>query len=441
MDQLNRQILQLALPSIVSNITVPLLGLVDQAIVGHLGAAAYIGAVAVGTMIFNVVYWIFGFLRMSTSGLTSQAWGSRDLSEIITILIRSLLLGQAVALSFLILQRPLYLLSVTLIGPSAHLQPLVESYFQIAVWGAPAVFGVYALTGWYVGMQNTRLPMVVSILQVTSNVILSLFFVFALGMKIEGVALGTMLSQWIGFLMMLIFWHHYYGRLLRYRRRLREIMRGEQLRRFFSVNRDIFLRTLFLVAVNLFFTSAGARQGDLILSVNALLMTFSTLFSYFMDGFANAAEALCGRYYGASQSSMASYRESIVLNRRLLSWGLGMAVLFSLLYFLGGHAILRFLTNNADVLRSSTPYLVWASLIPLTGFAAYIFDGIFIGITATRGMLVSSAIAALFFFIIYFVFESSLGNHALWLAFLCFLLFRGVIQYFWLRASKRSSTL
>ena len=434
MDQLNRQILKLALPSIVSNITVPLLGLVDQAIVGHLGAAAYIGAVAVGTMIFNVVYWIFGFLRMSTSGLTSQAWGSRNLSEIVNIFIRSLLLGEAVALFFLVLQRPLYLVAVALIGPSPQLQPLVEAYFRIGIWGAPAVFGVYALTGWYVGMQNTRLPMAVSIIQVSSNVILSLFFVFVLGMRIEGVAWGTMLSQWIGFLVMLFFWRKYYGRLARYRRPLGEVMRGEQLRRCCSVNRDIFLRTLFLVAVNLFFTSAGARQGDLVLSVNALLMTFSTLFSYFMDGFANAAEALCGHSYGASQTDVATRDRSRLLYRRLMLWGLGMAVVFSAVYFIGGKGLLRFLTNNVDVLGGAKPYLLWASLIPLSGFAAYIFDGIFIGITATRGMLVSSAIAALCFFIVFLIFQSSLGNHALWLAFLVFLLFRGIGQYFWLRA-------
>ena len=296
------------------------------------------------------------------------------------------------------------------------------------------MFGVYALTGWYVGMQNTRLPMAVSIIQVSSNVILSLFFVFGLGMRIEGVAWGTMLSQWIGFLVMLFFWRKYYGRLARYRRPLGEVMRGEQLRRFFSVNRDIFLRTLFLVAVNLFFTSAGARQGDLVLSVNALLMTFSTLFSYFMDGFANAAEALCGHSYGASQTDVATRDRSRLLYRRLMLWGLGMAVVFSAVYFIGGKGLLRFLTNNVDVLGGAKPYLLWASLIPLSGFAAYIFDGIFIGITATRGMLVSSAIAALCFFIVFLIFQSSLGNHALWLAFLVFLLFRGIGQYFWLRA-------
>ena len=163
-------------------------------------------------------------------------------------------------------------------------------------------------------------------------------------------------------------------------------------------------------------------------------MTFSTLFSYFMDGFANAAEALCGHSYGASQTDVATRDRSRLLYRRLMLWGLGMAVVFSAVYFIGGKGLLRFLTNNVDVLGGAKPYLLWASLIPLSGFAAYIFDGIFIGITATRGMLVSSAIAALCFFTVFLIFQSSLGNHALWLAFLVFLLFRGIGQYFWLRA-------
>lgn len=232
MESYNRQILKLAFPSIVSNITVPLLGLVDQTIVGHLGAAAYIGAVAVGTMIFNVIYWIFGFLRMSTSGLASQALGRRDLQDVITIFIRSLFLGLAIALFFLIFQSPVRWLAVTVISPSATLMPLVHTYYNIVIWGAPAVFSLYAMTGWYVGMQNTKLPMMVSIIQVVVNILLSLFFVFGLGMKIDGVALGTVLSQWVGFLMTMIFWFRSYRRLLRYRTSLRAVLKGSQLRKF-----------------------------------------------------------------------------------------------------------------------------------------------------------------------------------------------------------------
>ena len=434
MESYNRQILKLAFPSIVSNITVPLLGLVDQTIVGHLGAAAFIGAVAVGTMIFNVIYWIFGFLRMSTSGLASQALGRRDLQDVITIFIRSLFLGLAIALFFLIFQSPVRWLAVTVISPSATLMPLVHTYYNIVIWGAPAVFSLYAMTGWYVGMQNTKLPMMVSIIQVVANILLSLFFVFGLGMKIDGVALGTVLSQWVGFLMTMIFWFRSYRRLLRYRTSLRAVLKGAQLRKFFVVNRDIFLRTLFLVAVNLFFTAAGAREGDIILSVNALLMTFSTIFSYFMDGFAFAAEALCGRYKGAGNTTAF---HAVV--RALMVWGMLMTVIFSALYILGGQGFLSILTNNSDVLQAAARYRWWACLIPIAGFMAYIYDGIFIGITATRGMLISSAIAACSFFIVYFALNGIMGNHALWVAFLFFLAQRGIIQWLWMKRMGKSN--
>ncbi|MDE7086261.1 MAG: MATE family efflux transporter, partial [Prevotella sp.] len=285
MNDRDRQILGIALPAIVTNITVPLLGMVDTAIVGHMGAAAYIGAVAVGSMIFNLVYWVFGFLRMGTSGLTAQARGRRDLTEVTRLLVRSVSVSMAVALALIVLQWPLCELMLSLLGPTADVRPLAATYFYIVVWGAPASLGLFALTGWFIGMQNTRLPMLVSICQNVVNILASLLLVYGLDMKIEGVALGTVVAQYAGVLLGVALLLRYYRRLWR-GIAVRDVFLKSELVRFFRVNRDIFLRTVFLVAVNFYFTSAGARQGAVVLAVNTLLLQLYLLFSYVMDGFA-----------------------------------------------------------------------------------------------------------------------------------------------------------
>ena len=295
---MNKRILQLAVPSIISNITVPLLGLVDVAIVGHIGDAAYIGAIAVGSMLFNVIYWLFGFLRMGTSGMTSQALGRRDLAEVLRLLVRSLSIGVGIGVLFFVLQKWLIGCGLWAMSPEADVVELARRYCYVCIWGAPAVFGLYGFTGWFIGMQNTRIPMMVSLTQNVVNIVASLLLVFVCGMTVEGVALGTVIAQWWGFLMACLFYRFHYRRLSKYDYR-RHLFAAEPLKQFFSLNKDIFLRTLCLVAVNLFFTAAGSRESTIVLAVNTLLMTLFTIFSYFMDGFAYAAEALSGKYYGA----------------------------------------------------------------------------------------------------------------------------------------------
>lgn len=422
MNKTDRQILRIALPSIASNITVPLLGLVDTAIVGHMGDAAYIGAIAVGSMIFNVYYWVFGFLRMGTSGMTSQALGRRDLPEVTRLLLRSLAVGGMVALALLVLQRPLFAVALSVIRPSADLLPSVSTYYDICIWGAPAMLGLYGLTGWYIGMQNTRIPMVVAIVQNVVNIAASLSFVYALGMKVEGVALGTLVAQYAGLLCAVVMLVTGYGRLRTYVSWTGIFVRAAMVR-FFGVNRDIFLRTLFLVAINLYFLSAGASQGTVVLAVNTLLMQLFTLYSYVMDGFAYAGEALCGRHKGADNG--AALGHSV---RRLFFWGTSLAVAYTLAYAVGGEPFLCLLTDEAEVISAAGPYFPWAVLIPLAGMAAFIWDGVFIGLTATRGMLVSSALSAVVFFVLYSLLSSSMDNHALWLAFIAYLSARGVAQ-------------
>lgn len=431
----NKQILHIALPSIVSNITVPLLGLIDVGIVGHLGSPAYIGAIAVGGMLFNIIYWIFGFLRMGTGGMTSQAYGKRDLPETLRLLLRSMGVGLTVAFCIIALQVPIRQAAFLLISPTDEVRNLATTYFHICIWGAPAMLGLYAFTGWFIGMQNSRIPMYIAITQNIVNITASLCLVYLCGMKVEGVALGTLIAQYAGFLMALILWMLHYGKLSKFLKiqndrlqttgsgRGETVWEKEAMLRFLRVNRDIFLRTLCLVAVTLFFTSAGASQGEIILAVNTLLMQLFTLFSYVMDGFAYAGEALSGRYIGARN------RKGFAHTTRLLfGWGAAMALLFTVVYATGGNAFLGLLTDDKEVIAAADTYFYWALAIPVAGIAAFIWDGIFIGATATRGMLLSMATAAISFFVLYYTFRSALGNHALWLAFLVYLFMRGAVQ-------------
>lgn len=425
---MDKKILRLAVPSLVSNITVPLLGLADVAIVGHLGAASYIGAIAVGGMLFSMVYWLFGFLRMGTSGLTSQAYGAHDLAEAVGVLARSLLVGLLMGSVLVAFQMPLRWLAFRCMEMSDDVRSLAQAYFHICVWGAPAVLGLYGLNGWFVGMQNARLPMWVAIVQNVLNIAASLCLVYGFGMKVEGVAWGTLVAQYGGFLLALALAFRFYGRLWG-RFRLASVWHGGALRRFFRINRDIFLRTLCLVAVSVFFTSGGARQGDMVLATNTLLMQFFTFFSYVMDGFAYAGEALSGRYVGAFDVGLLK-----CCVRRLFRWGLGLAVFFSLLYISGGETIIGLLTDDSDVLRTAHDYLGWVWLIPFAGFAAFLWDGIFIGATASRQMLQSMWVASVVFFACFFALRGWWGNHALWFAFVAYLAVRGVMQA-WLSRS------
>ena len=425
MNLRDRQILQIAVPSIVSNITVPLLGMIDVAIVGHMGSAVYIGAVAVGSMIFNLVYWLFGFLRMGTSGMTAQALGRRDLAEVTRILVRSAAVAVGIATVLIVLQIPLQGLMFWLIGPTEDVVPFATAYFRIVIWGAPASLALFSLTGWYIGMQNTRIPMLVSIMQNVANIAASLTLVYGFGMKIEGVALGTVIAQYAGLLIAVGLLLKYYGRIFR---NVKSFQNFRGFRAFFTVNRDIFLRTLCLVAVNLCFTSAGARQGAVILSVNTVMLQLYLFFSYFMDGFAYAGEALSGRFYGAR--NLNAFHETL---RRLCFWAVAVTMVFTLIYIVGGMDIVRLLTDEETVRTAAREYIWWAWLIPAAGAAAFIWDGVFVGITATRGMLVSSFLSALIFFGVYSLTVGVFGNHGLWLAQVVYLIMRGILQTIWYR--------
>lgn len=419
---MNKRILGLAVPSIISNITVPLLGLVDVSIVGHLGSATYIGAIAVGGMLFSMIYWIFGFLRMGTSGLTAQAYGRRDLAEVILLFVRSLGIAFGLALLLILLQYPILKVAFTLIDATPAIKDLASLYFRICIWGAPAVLGLYSFAGWFVGMQNSRFPMYIAITQNVVNIAASLFFVFVWNRGVAGVAMGTLVAQYAGLLMASLLWYGYYRRLWQ-KLNWQMLTDYEAMRSFFILNRDIFFRTLCLVAVTTYFTSRGAEQGDIILAVNTLMMQLFTLYSYIMDGFAYAGEALTGRYVGAH--NQVDLRRMI---RTLFAWGIGLALAFTLLYGIGGSSFLGLLTNEQEVLNASSDYFYWVLAIPLAGMAAFLWDGIYIGATASRQMLYSMLVASVSFFILQRIFQQQMGNHALWMAFIAYLFLRGLVQ-------------
>ena len=429
---MNRRILHLAIPSIVSNITVPLLGLVDVTIMGHLGATAYIGAIAVGGLLFNILYWNFGFLRMGTSGLTSQAYGRKDKEAEIRVLVQAVSVGLFSALAMLILQYPIERLAFRLLDTSAEVEQYAVTYFRICIWGAPAVLAQYGFTGWFIGMQNSRYPMYIAIVMNVINIVCSSCFVFLFKMKVEGVALGTVVAQYSGVMMALGFWYYNYKEL-RGRITFKGSLQLIAMRRFFAVNRDIFLRTLCLIGVTTFFTSTGARQGDVILAVNTLLMQLFTLFSYIMDGFAYAGEALSGRYVGAC--NLVQLKRAV---KALFCWGVVLSLVFTLLYGIGGENFLGLLTNDTVVIETAGRYFYWVLAIPLAGFAAFLWDGILIGATATRFMLWAMFVASGSFFVIYYCFSGATNNHTLWLAFLVYLALRGIMQTIW---SRRVFTL
>ena len=420
----HRRILSIAIPSIISNITVPLLGLADTAITGHLGSAAYMAAIAIGTSVFSTCYWIFSFLRMATGGLTAQRYGAADWSGARLCLKRAMVVALAVSTVIILLQQPLATLALNLMDASGEVRALALLYFRILVWGAPASLALFALNGWFIGMQDARSPMWVALTQNVLNVALSAWLVFGAGWRIEGVATGTLAAQWTGFALAAIL-------ALRRYRKLRMQSDGGRLervtwRRYFSVGRDIFLRTLCLVSVMFSFTVFGARMGDTVLAANAILMQFFLFVSYFMDGFAYAGEALGGRFLGSgNRGAFAS------LHRALFVWGIAMAAVFTLYFAFAGEWTVCLLTNVGAVRQAAFRLLPVAMAVPFVSIATFIYDGLFIGITATRDMFLSTAAGTLGYFAL-----TALGTHLplmgpecwLWAAFLLYLALRGGVQ-------------
>ncbi len=428
---MNRKILALAIPNIISNITVPLLGMVDMALVGHLGNDSLIGAMAIGVAIFNFIYWNFAFLRMGTSGLVAQAFGARNFREVGSVFVRSVSVALLVAVLLLLFRHGIGKLAFRMMEGSTETMQAAAEYFYIRLWAAPATLSLFAFQGWFIGMQNSRFPMYISIMINVVNVIFGVWFVYGLHWGIAGVAWSTVVAQYSGLLTAFLLWLIYYRRFIR-QVSLRESFDLRPMVRFFRVNRDIFLRTACIVIVYTFFTSASSGMGDTILAINSLLMQLFTLFSYMMDGFAFAAESLIGRYVGARNAVMV--QRSL---RGLLAWSGGVALLYVVIYALFWEPLLGLFTSSPAILTGAADYILWVIAVPLIGFAPFLVDGALIGATATRVMRNSVFLSTVAFFVVYFALRGVVGNNALWLAFMVFLVLRGLLQYWMTGGLKR----
>ena len=457
MKAINRDILKLAVPSILANITVPIVGMVDIAVAGHLdgAVATMIGGIAIGTMLFDLLYWNFGFLRVGTGGLTAQAFGKEDRKECAIILTRALGISLSCALILIAIQWIFVKAAFMVVDCTPEVRELASQYFYIRIWAAPATLSLMAFKGWFIGMQDSVSPMVTDFVVNGMNVLMSI--VLALGiplgsgaadllspgvseplateatrtwlirpMGFYGIAAGTVVAQYSGLLTSLILLAFKYVRSTfagLSAKDLKETFRGSETRRFFVMNTDLFVRSLCFIAIYIGFTTISARYGDLLLAVSSILMKLLMIFSYFTDGFAYAGEALTGKYIGANNRP--ALHQMI---HQLFVWGIGLSLAFTLMYGLGGEDFLKLLTNETSVIAASSTYFYWVLAIPLAGFAAFLYDGIFIGATATHLMLRAMAIASGSFFLIYFGCREAIGNHALWLAFIAYLTLRGIVQ-------------
>ncbi len=422
-NKIDRDILRLAVPAIFSNITVPLLGLSDTFITGHMGSVHYMGAVAAGTIMCNAVFWLFGFLRAGTTGLSAEAYGRGDDELSRNIFTVSFVLAMAIGVALIVLSYPLSKLMIAILGVPEYTGMLAVRYFMLVVMSAPALLATMTVTGWMIGNQNTVYPMIVAISVNVINIVLSFTLVFGGKVGFVGVAVGTLTANWCGLLISLALAQRLSGerKLLR---GLKAFSSNIDLRRFFRVNTDLMLRSACILVVPYAMTAFGGRMGDMTLAVNAVIMQFFMFFSYFMDGFAFSGEALCGKYAGAHDR--AGLWSTV---RHLGMWCVIMAVLFLAVYGGAAHQITGLLTDNADVV-AGVDELKWVvCAVPVLSVAAFMFDGVYIGLTATRSMLLSTFAATVTYFVIIVLTKhfGVYGNSVLWLAFLTFLTLRGLI--------------
>jgi len=419
---MNRKILRLATPSILANITVPLVGMVDLAIAGRLGDAASIGGIAIGTMLFDLLYWNMGFLRVGTGGYAAQAYGRRDFRDSIKVLVQAVGTALAAALAIMAIQYVYITAAFSIVECSPDVERMAREYFFIRIWAAPATLSLFAFKGWFIGMQNTISPMVTDILINVLNLLLSLLFAITLGMGISGIALGTVAAQYAGLFTALILLTVYYRKLFHYIN-VKASLKLKEMKNFFILNGNLFIRSTSLLLIYSGFTSLSARYGDELLAVSTIMMKLMLLYSYFVDGFAYAGEALTGRYIGARD--LPSLKKAI---KGLFFWTFIVAALSTAAYAAAGEPIIRLLTNNSEVIASSAPFLPWLLIIPLISCIAFMWDGIYIGATAAsaiRNVMIASAIA---FFATFYITESIIGIQALYLAYAMHLIVRSVLM-------------
>lgn len=428
-----RNVWALAAPMILSNITVPLLGIVDTAVMGHLENPVYVGAVAVGGTIFSFLFVGLNFLRMGTTGLAAQAHGAGDANEMRTVLIQAVVIGLGLAILLIALQRPIGTLALWLIAPDADVLAPALTYFNVRIWAAPGALANFALVGWFIGMQNTRAPFYIMLVTNLTNIALSLLFVVGFGYRTGGVALASVIAEFTGLLVGAWLARRelsgFAGQLMK-----SHLLDPARLRRIVSVNANILVRTMSLMFVFGFITAQGARQGTALLAANAILINFQYFMAYALDGFAHSAEALVGRALG--ERNIAGLRKAF---RYSLYWSAGVAILFTAAYLIAGTRIVALLTSQTELREVTIRYLPWIIVSPLFSFWSFLFDGVFIGATWAREMRNTMVISTFAVFIpVFYLFRGmGMGNDGLWLAFLVFMVARAVSMGWTYRHKER----
>ena len=428
----NRRVWRLAGPIMLANITIPLLGIVDTAVVGHLDQVYYLGAVAVGSLIFNFLYWGFGFLRMGTTGFVAQAHGADDTAEMVATLWRAMVIAVLIGVGLLIIQGLVIAGAMAVMEASPEVDAHTRAYFNIRIWSAPAALANYVVLGWFLGMQNARAGLIIQLAINLINIILDLVFVVGMGMAVEGVAVATVIAEYAGLGLGALMVYRALGKLGGNAIDWRRVLDPSRMRHMITVNRDIFLRTLCLITAFAYLTIQGARMGDVILAANAVLLNMVTFMAYALDGFANAAQALVGRAVG--EKSRSDYRGVV---RASTVWALGFAVVFSLVYAASGSLIIDGLTTLPEVRVAARDVLPWMIVAPLVSVWGYQLDGIFIGAMFSREMRNAMILSLIVYLIAVEVFRPLYGNHGIWLGFTLFMVARGLtLGYYFPRIER-----
>jgi MATE family, multidrug efflux pump len=420
---LNKEILRLAIPNILANLSIPLISVVDVALMGHLNSEAYILSIGFGVMIFNFVYWGFGFLRMGVTGMTAQEVGRGNIDESYRLLFRGLLIALVGGVLLFVFKNYLLQLAIYLIGANPTVNHQISVYFNIRIFAAPATLGLYAFTGWFLGKQNAKIPMIVTIAVNLLNAFISYYFVTQLQLDTKGVAMGTVIAQYTGLLLAISFFIIYYRKELT-KQAYQHILELKAIKNFLLVNTDIFIRTLCLIFTISFFKIMSAKEGDIIGSANILLLEFTTIAAYGIDGFAFAAEAISGKYFGAKNK--ANFNKSV---RYCFYWGFALGALYSVVYLLFGNSILALLTSQEVVIAEASNYIIWLVLFPILSVVPFVWDGIFIGTTASKAMRNTMLFSTFIIFLpAFYLLKDAFGNHGIWLAMILFVVARGLSQ-------------
>ncbi len=422
---LNKEIFRIAIPNIISNISIPLLGIVDTALMGRMDDPAYIGAIALGGVVFNILYWGFGFLRPGTTGLTAQAYGAGDLPTAYRYFVQAFSIGLFFGLLLLLLHVPIGRVAYSLLNGSQQVKDLSYQYFSIRILAAPAVITLFAFRGWFFGMQNALAPMALTIVANVINIFLSWYLVMHCDMGVQGVAIGTVVAQYTALLLAfsILLYRHKKAVFLQMKRSAFRLL---AMQRFLNVNRDMFLRNIGMILVFSFFTNYSAGISEQYLAVNEILLQLFYFMSYSVDGFAYAAEALVGRHIGAQSLSKVK-----IVVRRTLYYGLGFGCLFALLYLLFGDLCMRIFTDNTALILIARPYYIWLALVAICGALAFVWDGIYGGATASVELRNAMFFSVISFFLVFYLFQSAYPGHAVWLGMIAFMLARSLFQIFY----------